>query len=129
MGQQQNGRPPLVRTEGAITSRTRLTGYALRAVFKWTGLVFAWMIVGAILTAGHVGGLSLFTTAPLIWYAVHCARRSRGPQPVEPAYDHVVLPDSSWRFNPPPTWPAPENTITSEDSSYISGCCCSTRGR
>jgi HNH endonuclease len=107
----------------------RLTGYAVRAIFKWTGLVLAWAFVNSVLAAIHLGALVLATTAGLIWYGVHCARRNRGPQLTQPTYSRVMPTASQWpsmptvgqwqvnvppmptvglwQFNAPPNWPLP----------------------
>lgn len=117
-----------VRIDRRYNQPYRLTSYASRAIFKWTGLVVAWVIVNSWLAASHLGGLDLVTTAGLVWYVVHCARRNRGPQLAKPSkrplagpYNGCVMPTASewrftvplkptagaWRFNVPPNWPAP----------------------
>jgi hypothetical protein len=87
----------------------RLTGYAKAAIFKWVGLIFAWVIANIIVTSVHLGLLVLATTGGLIWYAVHNARRGR-PQLTRQQTQQSAFefpPDARWRFNPPPNWPLP----------------------
>ena len=67
-----------VRIDRRYNQPYRLTSYASRAIFKWTGLVLALVFVNSALAASHLGGLDLATTGGLIWYGVHCARRNRG---------------------------------------------------
>jgi hypothetical protein len=98
-----------VRVDRRYNQPYRFTGYAYRAIFKWTGLLFLWIVVNGILSAAHLGLLTLATTAGLVWYAVHCARRSRQLQltsRTQQAQQQVTRP-ANWRFNPPPDWPLP----------------------
>jgi HNH endonuclease len=115
-----------VRIDRRYNQPYRLTGYAVRVIFKWTGLGLAWVFVNAALTASHLSALVLATTAGIIWYAVHCARRNRRPRLTEPTYS-PALPAASqwpsaqtsarwwqsapfngqWQLNPPPNWPSP----------------------
>jgi hypothetical protein len=84
-----------------------LTPYAVRSIFKWVGLVLAWIFINSALTAAHLGVLALATTAGLVWYAVHCVRRNRAPRLDRPSYNPVMPPSGEWQFNPPPDWPVP----------------------
>jgi 5-methylcytosine-specific restriction endonuclease McrA len=87
----------------------RLTGYAIGAIFKWVGLIFAWIIANIIVTSVHLGLLVFATTGGLIWYGVHCARRGR-PQLTQQTYQSVppvAAAMTRWQFNPPPNWPPP----------------------
>ena len=68
-----------VRIDRRYNQPYRLTSYASRAIFKWTGLILAWAIVNSALAADHLGFLDLATTAGLVWYGVHCARRNGRP--------------------------------------------------
>lgn len=97
----------LVRIDRRYNQPYRLTGYAWRAIFKWIGLILAWVFVNSVLAASHLSVLVLATTAGLIWYAVHCARRNRRPQVAEPTYRPTTPTVSQWQFNAPPNWPAP----------------------
>ena len=47
------------------------------AIFKWVGLIFAWMIANIIVTSVHLDLLVFATTGALIWYGVHSTRRGR----------------------------------------------------
>jgi hypothetical protein len=97
-----------IRVDRRYNQPYRLTGYGFRAILKWTGLIVLWLAVNSALSASHVGWLDLVTTAGLIWYAVHCARRNRAPQLSQPTYQPVAQPDAAqWQFNPPPQWPVP----------------------
>ena len=125
-----------VRIDRRYNQPYRLTSYASRAFFKWTGLILAWAFANSALAASHLGGLILVTTGGLVWYAVHCVRRNRSPQlaqPTSPTYRPAPsptypLPASSaypsaayrpasswvpmplagqWQLNPPPGWPLP----------------------
>lgn len=96
-----------VRIDRRYNQPYRLTGYALRAIFKWVCLILAWVFANTVLAAIHLGVLVLATTAGLIWYAIHCARRGRSPQLAEPAYQPVMPTANQWQFNAPPNWPAP----------------------
>jgi HNH endonuclease len=85
----------------------RLTGYALGAIFKWVGLIFAWIIANIIVTSVHLGLLVFATTGGLVWYAVHCARRGR-PRVQQTYRSEVPMAEAArWQFNPPPNWPQP----------------------
>lgn len=103
-----------VRIDRRYNQPYRLTGYALRAIFKWIGLVLAWVFVNAVLTAVHLSALIFASTGGLLWYAVHCARRNRRPRLAEPTYRSAVptaeqsaATGGQWRFNAPPNWPPP----------------------
>ena len=109
-----------VRIDRRYNQPYRLTGYASRAIFKWTGLILAWVFVNSALAADHLGFLDLATTGGLIWYGVHCARRNRRPQlarPTPPTYTSAMPTNphwwqsaplsGHWQLNPPPGWPAP----------------------
>jgi hypothetical protein len=99
----------------------RLTGYAVRAIFKWTGLVLAWVLVNSVFAAAHLSLLILASTGGLIWYAVQCARRNREPRPTLPTpYSPSMSAAAQWpsvstatptvgerQFNAPPNWPPP----------------------
>jgi HNH endonuclease len=109
-----------IRIDRRYNQPYRLTSYAARAIFKWTTLILAWVIVNSALTASHLAVLDLATTAGLVWYGVRCARRSHSPQLAAPnARTYRPAPswlDTSWvpgplagewRLNPPPGWPVP----------------------
>jgi hypothetical protein len=105
-----------VRIDRRYNRPYRLTSYASRAIFKWTGLILAWAIVNSVLAADHLGVLDLATTGGLIWYGVHCARRKRRPQLAAPIHAPAVppvgqgqfgAPVGQSRFNAPPDWPPP----------------------
>jgi hypothetical protein len=109
-----------VRVDRRYNQPYRLTSYASRAIFKWAGLILAWVFVNAALAASHLGALDLVTTAVLIWYGIHCARRNRRPQlpgPTTPNYmqSAPTIPrpwqsaplNGQWQLNPPPGWPPP----------------------
>ena len=116
-----------IRVDRRYNQPYRLTGYAVRAIAKWTGLFLAWILVNSALTAAHLGVLILASTGGLIWYAVHCARRNQEPRRAAPLYRPSVLANGQWwqsaptsarwwqpaplngqwRLNPPPGWPAP----------------------
>ena len=103
-----------VRIDRRYNQPYRLTAYALRTIFKWAGLILAWILVNAILTTSHLGVLVLATTAGLIWYAVHCVLRARRPPLAEPAYKPVTPSVHQWQFNAPPGWPVPPAGWSSE---------------
>ena len=44
-----------VRVDRRYNQPYRFTGYAYRAIFKWTGLLFLWIVVNGILSAAHLG--------------------------------------------------------------------------
>ena len=67
-----------VRIDRRYNQPYRLTGYASRAIFKWTGLILAWVFVNSALAADHLGILDLATTGGLIWYPL------RAPEPETP---------------------------------------------
>ena len=94
-----------VRIDRRYNQPYRLTLYARRAAFKWTGLVLAWVFINSALADAHLGVLVLATTAGLIWYAVHCWRRSRSIRSAKPAYNLAMPPSGQWQFNSPPNWP------------------------
>jgi hypothetical protein len=124
-----------VRIDRRYNQPYRLTGSAKGAIFKWTGLVVAWLVVNSLLTAIHLGVLVLASTGGLIWYAVHCAQRNRRPRLVQPTPYSPVMPTAGqpvmsmasqwpsvptsarwwqsaplsgqWRLNTPPNWPPP----------------------
>ena len=97
-----------IRIDRRYNQPYRLTGYALRTIFKWIGLLLAWVFVNGVLAAAHLGLLVLATTGGLIWYAIHCARRALRPQPVAAmSYQPVTPVAAQWQFNAPPHWPAP----------------------
>lgn len=98
-----------VRIDRRYNQPYRLTGYASRAISKWTGLIFLWVLVNATLSAAHLGLLVLGTTAGLIWYAVHCVRRNRAPRLGQPLTRQPVMPlmPVNYQFNSPPDWPTP----------------------
>jgi hypothetical protein len=95
-----------VRVDRRYNQPYRLTGYAWRAIYKWTGLTLLWAGTTMALGATNLGLLTLAPTVLLIWYAVHCARRNRQPQAVQQAPQQVIS-TAGWRFNPPPDWPEP----------------------
>src|SRR5258707_3888124 len=64
------GRPPV--QPAVQANRLRFL-----AIFKWVGLIFAWMIANIIVTSVHLDLLVFATTGALIWYGVHNARRGR----------------------------------------------------
>jgi hypothetical protein len=110
-----------VRIDRRYNQPYRLTGYAVRATFKWTGLVLAWVLVNSVLAAAHLSVLILATTGGLIWYAVHCARQNRKPQLTLPTPYSPLMPTvgqwpsrptaiptvEQWQFSAPPNWPPP----------------------
>jgi HNH endonuclease len=104
-----------VRIDRRYNQPYRLTGYATCAFFKWTGLILAWAFVNSALAVSHLSGLILVTTAGLIWYGVHCARRNRRPPLGQPTPTFIsAMPTGGqwqsggqWRFNAPPNWPLP----------------------
>lgn len=65
-----------IRIDRRYNQPFRPSGYAVRVVLKWTGLIFLWIVVNTILLAPHVSYLEGVTTAALIGYAVYCIRRS-----------------------------------------------------
>ena len=102
-----------IRIDRRYNQPYRPTSYAWRAIFKWVGLVLAWAIANSILTADHLGALDLVTSAALIWYAVHCARRNQRPQLAQPTYSPIMPTSAQWQ-QPAPTsaqWHQP--TLTS----------------
>jgi hypothetical protein len=105
-----------IRIDRRYNQPYRLTSYASRTLFKWTGLVLAWAFVNSALAASHLGVLDLATTGGLIWYGVHCARRNRRSQLAGPTYrpagsplgqEQFNAPIGQWQFNAPPNWPLP----------------------
>jgi hypothetical protein len=97
-----------VRIDRRYNQPYRLTAFAWRVILKWAVLILGWVFVNAGLAAAHLGLLILATTAGLIWYAVRSAHRGptrhvarAGGQPA------ITVPPASYRFNPPPDWPAP----------------------
>lgn len=94
-----------VRLDRRYNQPFRLTGHAYRAIFKWFGLIVAWLIVNGFLAEAHLGFLFLATTGGLIWYAVYSARGGRPPRPR--AVYTPPPPPAALRFNPAPGWPIP----------------------
>ena len=88
-----------IRIDRRYNQPYRLTTYASHAIFKWIGLILAWVFVNAVLTAIHLGALVLVTTGGLIWYAIHCAQRNRRTQLAE------RLTDRSYR------WPTSSRSV------------------
>jgi hypothetical protein len=98
----------------------RLTGYGLRAIFKWAGLIVAWVMVISLLGAVHLGFLAFVPTGGLIWYVLRSARLGR-PQltqqwtsllPYQQTYQSYQSPfpfdaAAGWQFYAPPGWPQP----------------------
>ena len=70
-----------VRVDRRYNQPYRLTGYARRAIFKWLGLILAWVVINSVLSAAHLGLLVLVTTAGLIWHAVHSFVRAEFREP------------------------------------------------
>jgi hypothetical protein len=97
-----------------------VAGYGSRVIFRWAGLIVAWVLVLGVLGAVHLGLLAFLPTAGLIWYAVHSDRLGR-PQPPQPwtsllpyqqtyqSYQPPFLFDAAagWVFYAPPGWPQP----------------------
>jgi hypothetical protein len=96
-----------VRVDRRYNQPFRLTGYALRAILKWTFLIILWAAVNSSLAAAHLGFLALVTTAALIWYAVHCARRDQQPAVAQSNRQPIATPVAPLVFNAPPGWPQP----------------------
>ncbi len=108
-----------VKRDRRYRSGYRWTPYAYRAFFKWTFLLFAWVIVNSIVTVAHAGYLVLLTTGGLIWYAIyrfrvnHPGLNTSRPKLNLPSFQVTLGPDPSaapprpLRFNPPPGWPKP----------------------
>ena len=101
-----------VRIDRRYNQPVRPTGYAMRVVLKWVGLIFLWIVANSILLAAHVSYLAGLTTAALIGYAVYCIRRYLVPRPpsatAPPATSIPAAPE--WRVNLPPGWPGPDLT-------------------
>ena len=98
-----------VRVDRRYKQPYRLTGYALRAIFKWISLALLWAVITMVLGAANLGLLILVPTVGLMSYAAYCVRRAGQPRVVlrtEQA-QCAVMPPANWRFNPPPDWPAP----------------------
>jgi hypothetical protein len=80
-----------------------------RPAFKWVGLLIAWVIVTALLSAAHLGVLIWVIMVALIGYVVYSIRRTTPPTPhprrrlatAGTAYDGPE------QFNAPPGWPEP----------------------
>ena len=51
-----------VRIDRRYNQPYRLTRYASRAIFKWTGLVLEWVLVNSVLAAAHLSLLILAST-------------------------------------------------------------------
>lgn len=96
-----------VRVDRRYNQPFRLTGYAIRASFKWIGLFLAWVIVNSVLSAVHLGLLILATTGGLIWYAIHCAHWYRTPQVPMSGQPAAMQSTAQWQFRAPPNWPVP----------------------
>lgn len=105
-----------IRIDRRYNQPYRLTRYAGRTIFKWTGLVLAWLFVNSMLAAAHLSVLILASTGGLIWYAVHRVRRNQARPLPAPANISARQPDgqwqavpisNQWRLNAPPNWPAP----------------------
>lgn len=109
-----------VRIDRRYNQPYRLTDHAVRAIFKWIGLLVAWTVVNSWLAANHLGLLILATTGGMIWYGVRCLRRNTRPQLAKPSSTRITstanerrvavpsMPTSGkWQFNVPPNWPAP----------------------
>ncbi len=96
-----------VRVDRRYNQPLRLTGYAWRAILKWTGLVLIWIVVNGALASAHLGLLILGTTGGLIWYAVHSLRRNLRPAVAPASPPAVTLPATPLVFNAPPAWPIP----------------------
>ena len=90
-----------IRIDRRYNQPYRLTSYASRAIFKWTGLILAWTLVNSVLAASHLSVLDLATTGGLIWYGIHCARRNRRSQLAGPAYRPAMSPPGQQQFNAP----------------------------
>jgi HNH endonuclease len=100
-----------VKPDRRYKSGYRWTPYAYRALFKWTFLLFAWVIINSIVTVAHAAYLVLLTTGGMIWYAIHRFRvnhppsqLNRSPLQVTPGTVQSAVP---LRFNAPPGWPTP----------------------
>ena len=85
-----------IRVDRRYNQPYRLTGYAVRVISKWTGLVLAWIFVNSALAAAHLGALILASTGGLIWYAVHCARRNQKPRLAAATYRPSVPTTGQW---------------------------------
>jgi HNH endonuclease len=98
-----------VRVDRRYNQPYRLTGHALRAIFKWTGLVLLWALLAMVLGAANLGLLTLVPTVGLMGYAAYCVRRVSQPRVALRAEQaqRAVIPPANWRFNPPPDWPEP----------------------
>ena len=105
-----------VRIDRRYNQPYRLTSYASRAIFKWTGLT--WRRCSSTPRWPRVTWAD-WTWPPRvasIWYRVHCARRNRAPQLTGPTYRPAVsaasqeqfnAPVGQWQFNAPPHGPRP----------------------
>jgi hypothetical protein len=96
-----------VRIDRSYNQPYRLTGYGCRAVLKWAGLIFIWLVADCALTLAlnpiHLGILGfLIPTAGLIWYAVYSVRRNRAPLLAQPTYRPAIPKPNQWQFNTPP---------------------------
>jgi hypothetical protein len=96
-----------VRVDRRYNQPYRLTGYAWRVILKWGFLIIVWAAVNSSLAAARLGLLDIVTTAGLIWYAVHCARRNRQPAVAQTNRRPVSPPSTPLAFNAPPGWPVP----------------------
>ncbi len=92
-----------VRVDRPYNQPFRPTGYAMRVVLKWTGLIFLWIVVNTILLAARVSYLEGVTTAALIGYAVYCIRRYLAPRPRTVS---APPPPGPW----PPGMPPPQSS-------------------
>jgi hypothetical protein len=80
-------------------------------IFKWFGILMAWVFVNAVLTAIHLGLLVLATTGWLVWYAIHRIRLDARAAPLAGPVERPAETPSpvayQWQFMVPPDWPAP----------------------
>lgn len=115
-----------IRIDRRYNQPYRLTTYASHAIFKWTGLILAWVFVNAVLTAIHLGALVLVTTGGLIWYAIHCAQRNRRTQLAEPAYRPVIPMANQQQVSTPPSWYCPSGRLVTRTraatSPFLAAC-------
>jgi hypothetical protein len=103
-----NGMSRWVKVDRRYNQPYRLTGHAWRGIYKWVGLIFAWIVANIVVTAVHLGLLVFATTGGLIWYAVSCARRGRRQLTQQNYQSAAAAPAATqWQFNPPPGWPVP----------------------
>lgn len=111
-----------VRVDRRYNQPYRLTGYAHRAVFKWTGLVIAWAFVNSWLDANHLSLLILATTGGMIWYGVHCVRRNHRPQLAKPSKPQLAEPSNQWIMPTTNEWPVnAQSTPTAGGWQFTAG--------